>query len=184
MSSSLFLQQCPACLVCLIWMVFEVGGHIAFFFVGCCLGGPYEYIAYEFFFISPAVSRLPCLSNLDGFRGGWSYSFFFVGCCLGVHTSTSLMSSSLFLQQCPACLVCLIWMVFEVGGHIAFFLWDVASGVHTSTLLMSSSLFLQQCPACLVCLIWMVFEVGGHTAFFVGCCLDIVLIIYIWILYY
>ena len=29
----------------------------------------------------------------------------------GVHRSTSLMSSSLFLQQCPACLVCLSWIV-------------------------------------------------------------------------
>ena len=27
--------------------------------------------------------------------------------CVGIHKSTSLMSSSLLLQQCPACLVCL-----------------------------------------------------------------------------
>ena len=31
---------------------------------------------------------------------------------VGVHRSTSLMSSSLLLQQCPACLVRLIWIVF------------------------------------------------------------------------
>ena len=30
--------------------------------------------------------------------------------CVGVHKSTSLMSSSLLLQQCPACLVCLTWL--------------------------------------------------------------------------
>ena len=36
---------------------------------------------------------------------------------VGVHRSTSLMSSSLLLQQCPACLVCLIWIVFVIGGR-------------------------------------------------------------------
>ena len=35
---------------------------------------------------------------------------------VGVHKSTSLMSSSLLLQQCPACLVCLTWIVFMLGG--------------------------------------------------------------------
>ena len=34
----------------------------------------------------------------------------------GVHRSTSLMSSSLRLQQCPACLVCLTWIVFVMRG--------------------------------------------------------------------
>ena len=36
---------------------------------------------------------------------------------VGVHRSTSLMSSSLLLQQCPACLVCLTWIVFMMGGR-------------------------------------------------------------------
>ena len=36
---------------------------------------------------------------------------------VGVHRSTSLMSSSLLLQQCPACLVRLTWMVFVMGGR-------------------------------------------------------------------
>ena len=31
---------------------------------------------------------------------------------VGVHWSTSLMSSSLLLQQCPACLVRLTWIVY------------------------------------------------------------------------
>ena len=35
----------------------------------------------------------------------------------GVHRSTSLMSSSLLLQQCPACLVRLTCIVFVVGGR-------------------------------------------------------------------
>ena len=37
--------------------------------------------------------------------------------CEGVHKSTSLMSSSLLLQQCPACLVRLTWIVFVIGGR-------------------------------------------------------------------
>ena len=35
----------------------------------------------------------------------------------GIHRSTSLMSSSLLLQQCPACLVRLTWIVFVMGGR-------------------------------------------------------------------
>ena len=37
--------------------------------------------------------------------------------CVGVHKSTSLMSSSLLLQQCPGCLVRLTWIVFVIGGR-------------------------------------------------------------------
>ena len=36
---------------------------------------------------------------------------------VGVHWSTSLMSSSLLLHQCPACLVRLTWRVFVMGGR-------------------------------------------------------------------
>ena len=36
---------------------------------------------------------------------------------VGVHKSTSLMSSSLLLQQCPSCLVRLTWMVFVIGSR-------------------------------------------------------------------
>ena len=37
--------------------------------------------------------------------------------CVGVHKSTSFMSSSLLLQQCPACLARLTWIVFVIGGR-------------------------------------------------------------------
>ena len=40
--------------------------------------------------------------------------------CVGVHKSTSLMSSSLLLQQCPACLVRLTWIVFVIGGRWSY----------------------------------------------------------------
>ena len=48
---------------------------------------------------------------------------------VGVHRSTSLMSSSLLPQQCPACLVCLALIVFwwEAGGRIVGVLWGVAA---------------------------------------------------------
>ena len=39
----------------------------------------------------------------------WSYA--------GVHRSTSLMNSSLLLQQCPTCLVRLVWKVLVMGGR-------------------------------------------------------------------
>ena len=38
----------------------------------------------------------------------------------GVHRSTSLMRMSLLLQQCPACLVRLTWMVFVMGGRWSY----------------------------------------------------------------
>ena len=41
----------------------------------------------------------------------------FVRPCVGIHRSTSLMSSSLLLQQCPACLVRLTWIVFVIGSR-------------------------------------------------------------------
>ena len=51
----------------------------------------------------------------------WMYvrtgRFAFARPYVGVHRSTSLMSSSLLLQQCPACLVRLTWIVFVMGGR-------------------------------------------------------------------
>ena len=48
---------------------------------------------------------------------------------VGVHRSTSLMSSSLLLQQCPACLVRLTCIVFVMGGRwpYSWCLWGVAA---------------------------------------------------------
>ena len=49
MSSPLFLQQYPACLVHLIWMVTEMGGKRPYIccFVGCCFRSIYIYIYIE-----------------------------------------------------------------------------------------------------------------------------------------
>ena len=37
--------------------------------------------------------------------------------CEGIHRRTSLMILFLLRQQCPACFVCLTWMVLEIGGR-------------------------------------------------------------------
>ena len=47
----------------------------------------------------------------------YMYILAFVRPYVGVHRSTSLMSSSLLLQLCPACLVRLTWIVFVMGGR-------------------------------------------------------------------
>ena len=53
-----------------------------------------------------------------------SYCMYVLSGCLafarpyvGFHRSTSIMSLSLLLQQCPVCLVRLTWMVFVMGGR-------------------------------------------------------------------
>ena len=80
--------------------------------------------------ISLTISRHPSLSSITS---GWSSRLRLVAiqsCCMyvragrpafarpyeGVHKSTSLMSSPLLLQQCPACLVHQIFIVFMMGG--------------------------------------------------------------------
>ena len=41
----------------------------------------------------------------------------FARTCEEIHRRMSLMSSSLLLQQYPACLACLFWMILEMGGR-------------------------------------------------------------------
>ena len=72
--------------------------------------------------------------SLSFIASGWSsgiHPVFSQSCCMyfragrpafarpymGAHRSTSLMSSSLLLQQCPACLVRLTCIVFVMGGR-------------------------------------------------------------------
>ena len=59
--------------------------------------------------LHPVSSHICCMYGHPAFA--WPYA--------GVHRSTSLMSSSLLLQQCPACLVRLTWIVFVMGGQVA-----------------------------------------------------------------
>ena len=80
--------------------------------------------------ISLTLSRHFYLSFIASGRSSWlqpvsshsCWMYIRAGCpafarpYVGVHRSTSLMSSSLLLQQCPACLVRLTWIVFVMGG--------------------------------------------------------------------
>ena len=59
--------------------------------------------------LHPVSSHSCCMSVRAGRPAfAWPYA--------GVHRSTSLMSSSLLLQQCPVCLVRLTCIVFVMGG--------------------------------------------------------------------
>ena len=81
--------------------------------------------------ISLTLSRHFSLSFIASGRSSGLHTVSSHSCCMyvrasrpafarpyvGVHKSTSLMSSSLLLQQCPACLVRLTWIVFVMGGR-------------------------------------------------------------------
>ena len=56
------------------------------------------------------VSSHSCCMDVRAGRPAFSRPY------VGVHRSTSLMSSPLLLQQCPACLVRLTGIVFVMGG--------------------------------------------------------------------
>ena len=51
---------------------------------------------------------------------GWLYiyTYIYIWPCARVHRSTSLMNPSLLLQQCPACLVRLTWIVFVINFQL------------------------------------------------------------------
>ena len=61
----------------------------------------------------------------------------------GVHRRTSLMSSSLLLQQCPAFLVCLTWRVFVTGGKWPY-IWCLV-GCCRQDLFILLAIFLCNC---------------------------------------
>ena len=81
--------------------------------------------------ISLTLSRHFSLSFIASGRSSGIQPVYSHSCCMyvragrpdfarlyvGVHWSTSLMSSSMLLQQCPACLVRLTWIVFVMGGR-------------------------------------------------------------------
>ena len=57
------------------------------------------------------VSSHNCCMYVQAGRPTFAWPF------VGIHWSTSLMSLSLLLQQYPACLVYLAWIVFMMGGR-------------------------------------------------------------------
>ena len=60
---------------------------------------------------------------------------------VGVHRSTSLMSSSLLLQQCPACLFRLTWIVFVMGGLWPYSWCFVGIASRTCSILLAAFLY-------------------------------------------
>ena len=60
--------------------------------------------------LHPVLSQSCCMYVQAG-RPAFAWPY------VGVHRSTSLMSLSLLLQQCPACLVRQTWIVFMMGGR-------------------------------------------------------------------
>ena len=96
----------------------------------CCINHHHHHVV-ALARMSPTHSRY---FSLSFFASGWSSGLHPVSshsCCMyvragrlafawpyaGVPRSISLMSSSLLLQQCPACLVRLTWIVFVMGGR-------------------------------------------------------------------
>ena len=97
--------------------------------------------------ISPTLSRYFSRSFIASGRSSGLHPVSLHCCCMyvlagrpafarpyvGLHWCTSLMSSSLLLQLCPACLVRLTWIVFEMGGRgrIVGALWGVAARTYS-----------------------------------------------------
>ena len=94
--------------------------------------------------ISLTLSRHFSLSFIAFGRSSGLHPVFSHSCCMyvqagrpafawpyaGVHRSTSLMSSSLLLQQCPACLVRLTCIVFVMGGKWPYSWCLIYKGVY------------------------------------------------------
>ena len=107
--------------------------------------------------ISLTLSRHPSLSFIAFGRSSGLHPVSSHSCCMyvragrpafarpyvGVHRSTSLMSSSLLLQQCPVCLACLTCIVFVMGGKWPYS-WCLG-GVAARTCSILLSTFLCNC---------------------------------------
>ena len=111
---------------------------------------------WQVFWATPPLSSHSCCMYVLVGRPALAHPY------VGVHRSTSLMSSSLLLQQCPACLARLTWIVFVMGGRwpYSWCLWGVAA----RTCLILLATFLCSCrlassPAVLLVSKWCI-----HTA--------------------
>ena len=58
---------------------------------------------------------------------------------VGVHRSTSLMSSSLLFQQCPACMVRPTWIVSVMGGRLPYS-WCLVGCYHQDLINIASKI--------------------------------------------
>ena len=104
--------------------------------------------------ISLTYSRHFSQSFIASGRSSWLYPVSSYSCCMyvragrpafarpyvGVHGSTSLMSSSLLLQQCPACLVRLTWIVFVRRSRWPYSWCLVGCSARTCSILLATFL--------------------------------------------
>ena len=110
-----------------------------------CLWMTYIYIYIYIYHVVPlarislTLSRHYSLSFIASGRSPGLHPVSTQSCCMyvragrpdfdrpyvGVNRSSSLMSSSLLLQLCPACLVRLAWIVFVMGGRWLYSWWFV-----------------------------------------------------------
>ena len=67
--------------------------------------------------LSPPLPTIHCFQGYIPNRHRAAGRPAFARPCEGVHKCISIMSSSLLLRQCPACLVRLILIVFVMGGR-------------------------------------------------------------------
>ena len=98
--------------------------------IACCTFHHHHHVV-PLAWISLTLSRHFSLSFIASGRSSGLHPVSSHSCCMyvlaarpalarpyvGVHRSKSLMSSSLLLQQCPACLVRLTWIGFVMGGR-------------------------------------------------------------------
>ena len=95
------------------------------------------------FIASSRSSRLHPMSSHSCCMYVWAGRPGFAWPYVGFHRTTSLMSSSLLLQQCPACLVRLTCIVFLASGRIVGVSWGVVArtcSILTSTFLCNCRL--------------------------------------------
>ena len=105
--------------------------NFKFLFIACTLLNHLHHHVVPPARISLTLSRHFSLSFIASVRSSGLHPVSSHSCCMyvragrpaftrpyvGIHRSTSLMSSSMLLQQCPACLVRLTWIVFVIGGR-------------------------------------------------------------------
>ena len=84
---------------------------------------PLSFIAFGWSSGLHPVSSHSCCMYVRAGRPAFAWPY------VGVHWSTSLMCSSLLLQQCPACLVRLTCIVFVMGGKWPYS-WCLAGCCH------------------------------------------------------
>ena len=122
----------------------------------------YENLNYHYHHVVPSarisltLSRHPSLSFFSPGRSSGLHPMSAQSCCMlvlagcpafahpceGVHRSTSLMSSSLLLQQCPECLVHLTLVNFVMGGRWLYTYFFVGCCLHDLFSIAHSILFI------------------------------------------